>query len=245
MVGIEDVSAELNAIIAIFFFDGAAGMGNDFERIVGFLSDAQPRRWVFGGDSITHGALHTFGWRDYCELFSERLRYEMGRGRDCVIKTAISGWRITHIADDLDWSILQHRPDVVSLNLGMNDCQDGPGGLDKFNSAYRQVLETIRRQTSAAVILHTPQCILPGETVRYANLPAYVEAVRNLAKSFNAVLIDHDACWAEAQQRGVINYWLSDAIHPNEIGHRAMARLLLQQLNIWDAGSFIGRLFIA
>lgn len=220
-------------------------MDTDLSRIAEFLRDSSPRRWVFAGDSITHGALHTFGWRDYTELFSERLRYEMGRGRDCVIKTAISGWRITHVADDLEWSILQHRPDVVSLNLGMNDCQDGPGGLDKFTATYRRVVEAVREKTSAAVILHTPQGILAGDVVRFPILPAYVQAVRGLAESLGAVLVDHDQCWAEAARRGVMSYWLSDAIHPNDMGHRAMARLLLQRLNMWDEASCTGRLFIA
>ena len=61
------------------------------------MDDAPPLRWVFTGDSITHGAVHTYGWRDYTELFSERLRYEMGRRRDMVIKTGISGWTINRI----------------------------------------------------------------------------------------------------------------------------------------------------
>ena len=49
----------------------------------------EPLRWVFAGDSITHGALHTMGWRDYTELFSERLRHELKRPRDCVVKTGV------------------------------------------------------------------------------------------------------------------------------------------------------------
>jgi len=61
------------------------------ERIKQLLQSDQPLKWLFYGDSITHGALHTFGWRDYTEHFTERVRFEMNRRRDIVIKTAFSG----------------------------------------------------------------------------------------------------------------------------------------------------------
>ena len=38
--------------------------------------------WVFFGDSITHGALHTYGWRSFPEIFEERLRFEMNHVMD-------------------------------------------------------------------------------------------------------------------------------------------------------------------
>ena len=44
------------------------------DEIRALLGRAEPVRWVFTGDSITHGAAHTIGWRDYTELFDERAR---------------------------------------------------------------------------------------------------------------------------------------------------------------------------
>ena len=64
-------------------------------EIADLLRRDQPMKWLFAGDSITHGALHTLGWRDFTELFSERVRWELKRTRDFVIKTGISGWKIT------------------------------------------------------------------------------------------------------------------------------------------------------
>src|SRR5580704_17629260 len=55
------------------------------------LAGKEPVAWVFTGDSITHGALHTKGWRSYPEHFAERVRWEMKRMRDIVINTGISG----------------------------------------------------------------------------------------------------------------------------------------------------------
>ena len=116
-------------------------------------------RWVFAGDSITHGAAHTIGWRDYTELFSERVRWELRRTRDMVIKTGISGWQITNLADDLDWNVLQFRPHCVSLMFGMNDCTRGTEGLAEFERQYIAVIDRIKAETGAAILLHTPNAI--------------------------------------------------------------------------------------
>ena len=40
--------------------------------------------WLFTGDSVTAGDQHTYGRRDYTELFAERIRYELGRISDTV-----------------------------------------------------------------------------------------------------------------------------------------------------------------
>src|SRR5688572_4256077 len=67
----------------------------------------EPITWVFTGDSITHGALHTKGWRSYPEHFAERVRWEMRRMRDVVINTGISGDRSGGLLADLDWRVLR------------------------------------------------------------------------------------------------------------------------------------------
>jgi lysophospholipase L1-like esterase len=72
-----------------------------------------------------------------------------------------------------------------------------------------------------------------------------VDAVREVARSTQAVLIDHYAAWLEQETSGKLPYWLSDAIHPNEMGHRAMNRLLLQQLGLWRTDGITSKLLIA
>jgi len=74
----------------------------DLERLQARVAEKSPIRWLFAGDSITQGALHTFGWRDYIEPFAERTRWEMQWMRDCIINTAVSGWKIISIIDDLE-----------------------------------------------------------------------------------------------------------------------------------------------
>lgn len=203
----------------------------------------KPVRWVFAGDSITHGALHTMGWRDYTELFSERLRHELKRPRDCVTKTGVSGWRIGNIADDLDWSVLQHRPHVLSVAVGMNDCTAGEAGVAAFEATYRTVLARLREAGSPTVILHTPPRILPLDTKR-ESLPQYAASIRRIAEATDAILVDHYAVWQPLEETGKLAHYLANAFHPNEYGHRLMAATLLKKLGLWSAESKVGRLFM-
>lgn len=205
------------------------------------LFDSDPVVWLFTGDSVTQGAVHTFGWRDYSQLFAERVRYEMRRTRDAVINTAISGRRITDLAADLDWSVLRHRPDVISLMFGLNDCPKGEAGLDEFQRTYRQVLDQL---SGTPLLIHTPNRVLATDSSRRENLPAYVDTVRTLAKEFDAILVDHHADWAQIEADNNLDHWIGHGCHPNEYGHRAMARTLFRELGIWDANSHTGRLLI-
>lgn len=218
-------------------------MANDIEIIRNLLKSSEPIKWLFSGDSITHGALHTFGWRDYSELVSERLRYEMGRGRDCVIKTAISGWRLVDVLPDLEWSVLQYKAHVVSIAFGMNDCAAGESALGQFEKNYTEMVRRVRENSNAAIIINTPPHIMPTDTVRWGSLPAYADAIRRVAQATDAVLVDHHDQWRKMDY-GPMTYLMSDAIHPNEMGHRAMGKLWMQHAGIWDANSFTGRLYI-
>jgi acyl-CoA thioesterase-1 len=209
------------------------------DEIRALLGRAEPVRWVFTGDSITHGAAHTIGWRDYTELFDERVRWELRRTRDIIINTGISGRTVANLADDLDWSVLQFRPDCVSLMFGMNDCLGGAAGLDAFEAGYTGVIARIREATGAAILLHTPNWILPtAGRARDTTLPAYRDAVLRVAAATGAPCIDHFRAWAVAEASGAMHHWLADGCHPNEYGHRVFARALFEALGIWDPASW-------
>ena len=218
----------------------------ELQRIAALLKRPEPVKWLFAGDSIAQGALHTMGWRDYSELFTERVRWELNRRRDCVIKTAISGWKVGNLLDDLEWSVLQHRADVVFVGVGMNDCAEGPQQLDAFRQRYRNLIGHIRDHSGeVAIVLQTPNRIMPADTLRFPNAPAYTAAIRDVADSEKTALVDHFAAWEAAEKSETINYWLSDPCHPNECGHRAMANEIFRTFEIFDARqSRVCRLFV-
>lgn len=91
------------------------------QRLQAILKHPQPQTWLFCGASVTHGALHTHGYRDYSQIFNERLRFELGRHMDVVINTGVSGNTTAHILQSFERRIASFNQQVVSLMIGLND----------------------------------------------------------------------------------------------------------------------------
>jgi acyl-CoA thioesterase I len=209
----------------------------DLERISNLLNQKDPLIWIFTGDSITHGAKHTEGYRSYPEIFGERIRWEMGRMRDIVINTGISGNTTQTILDDFDWRVRQFKPNVVSLMIGTNDCSKKDISLIVFERNLDSLLTKIRELNSIPVF-HTPNIIITKKAPERGRLSEYVSVIQSLAGRKAVILVDNYTYWQNAvQSQGdstIFKNWLNDPLHPNGAGHSEIARLMFKELSIFD-----------
>lgn len=203
------------------------------QQVKKLLTDKKPLTWIFYGDSITHGSSHTFGWRDYTELFAERIRGELGRTMDMVIDSGISGDNTRGLLESFEWRVGRFNPDVVFVMIGMNDCsEDNPIDLKEFTENLRTLTSRIR-DTGAIPIMQTTCPIIAHQAPdREPQFAAYMEAIRQVSDETNVPFIDHTKYWQDNEEH--IFFWMSNPFHPNEKGHRAFAKLIFQSLNIWD-----------
>ena len=212
------------------------------DAIRALIQGKDPVKWLFYGDSITHGALHTFGKRDYAELFAERIRFEMGRTRDVVINTAISGNTTRPLLADFDWRVAQFRPHVVFLMIGMNDCS---GNNDITTVEFERNLNELDSRIQALggnTVMQTTCPILPGLAPdREPHFPDFMAVIRQVAAERELLLVDHTEFWQQHADKH--HYWMSNAFHPNGEGHLAFAELLFRELGIHDPASYCCRLF--
>ena len=189
--------------------------------------------WVITGDSITHGAWFTNGARSYPEHLAERVRGEMLRFRDIIINTGVSGEISTGLLADYDWRVLRFKPDVVSINLGMNDCARVP--LEQHKKEMAEMI-TKAKKAGAIVILHATNTVFT-EHGHAKKLPPFIEAVRQLATEHDVMLVDHYKMFTEQKQGAENRTWFSDAIHPNGLGHAHMAAEMFRVIGIHDPKS--------
>jgi len=216
----------------------AASPSSGVAGIKELLARKEPVTWVFTGDSITHGAMHTRGWRSYPELFAERVRWELKRMRDIVVNTGVSGDRTQGLLPDLDWRVLHLRPDVVSVMLGMNDSSYGPVGRDLFRKELTAIVTKVMA-AGAIPILNTPNTVYAKNAPTQTDLAAYAQVVRDVSLGTRAVLVDHYADWEKTKpdQESLLK-WLDDqSIHPGVYGHRELARQIFRELGIFDEDS--------
>jgi len=207
------------------------------------LKGKDPIKWLFYGDSITHGARHTFGERDYTEHFSERVRTEMGRPWDVVIKTAISGNTTRQLVDEFDWRVEQFKPHVVFLMIGMNDCADKNDVTPEvFEKNLHELVDRIEA-FGGRVVMQTTCPIIPNTAPeREPYFDEFMEKNRLVANGRNLPLIDHTAHWQANIDKHF--FWMNNAFHPNGHGHLAFAHLLFRELDIWDDQSAVCGLYV-
>ncbi len=208
----------------------------DLERIKELLKKKEPNIWLFTGDSITHGAKHTMGYRSYPEIFEERMRWELGRTRDWVINTGISSQTIKLILGDFEWRVSRFAPSVVSIMIGTNDCAKEDIPVDVFEKELTVFVGKVR-DLKAIPVLHTPNPIILEMAGPRKTLPDYVAAVRKVAGDQQTILVDNYEYWTDRHKRymnHVYKQWLNDYLHPNQTGHQQIARLMFKKLGIFD-----------
>ena len=217
----------------------------DLKKISDHLQNksSPPWTWVFYGDSLTHGAAHTRGFRSFPEIFAERVRWEMRLLYDVVINTGISGQTTVQLLDEkrYQWRVRRFAPDVVFILIGSNDIVK----LKNVDTYRQNLLELVRRvrNDGAIPVLQTYPTILrvpenDKYMLRYRDFPEYNQAIRQLAADESVILVDHHLYWQQfAADEKTLKLWLGEAIHPGGKGHLEMAKLIFRNLDIFDPES--------
>jgi acyl-CoA thioesterase I len=231
------------------------------ELVTPLLKSTSPVTWLFAGDSITQGAVHTRGWRDYTQLFKERLG-ELSRNEDVVINTAVGGWTLDAFVDRFDERVSRFRPDALLLMFGTNDSGAG-GGIERFVANYEKVL-AVARERGLRTIVQTALPLFPADADRYAaaayvdpavrpgkvqrlkarqaNISDFATAATRVAELAGVPAIDHWAAWQRVAP--TLGQLTDGALHPNEYGHRLIARTIYDAMGIADESSWMCRLFL-
>ena len=241
---------------ALFGFAAFAGpkADADLARIRQHITNPIPGdhwTWVFYGDSVTHGCSHTGGWRNFVEIFEERLRWELHRTLDTVINSGNSGHSSVNLLNDKQYRLQVRRfaPTVVPILVGSNDIvRPNAGTIEDFRSRLEKLVRRVREEDHAIPILQTYNTIklvenptteyLQGYVKRYYEFPNYNRVIRETAEKLDVILIDHSRHWeTEAADPDVLDFWLGETIHPGARGHLEMAKVIFKALGMYDPDS--------
>lgn len=221
-------------------------MTDDCAALRGLLASGAPVTWVFTGDSITHGLIHTRGARNHVDHLHELIRGDAGRVQDAVINTAITGWRADLILGDFDRRVAHWRPDVVTLMIGTNDCTtEWLDPVIEVSAFAASIAEFVRRVRAlgAVPVLQTPPTVDLLHAPDRARIGEFAQAIRDVAAREGVVLVDQYAAFADFSvgtgpgNEGVPWGLLDDAFHPSAAGHALLALGWAEVVGIGDAGS--------
>jgi acyl-CoA thioesterase-1 len=128
------------------------------------------------------------------------------------------------------------QPDWLSCLIGVNDATRAwrHGQLyrkltpEHFRSNYRQLLQQVRGETPARLILWEPFLATNDRrAARYTLQQEYVRITNELAEEFDALLIKTQGLFDGACEKRSSEYWAPDAVHPTLPGRALMAEALL------------------
>ncbi len=90
----------------------------------------------------------------------------------------------------------------------------------------------IARTPDTQIVLHTPVLVAESGLADRPELPAYCQAVREIAEETGALLVDHEAHWLARFPDTDPIPWLDDPAHPNAVGHLQLANHTLRTLGL-------------
>ncbi|MEM1059780.1 MAG: GDSL-type esterase/lipase family protein, partial [Verrucomicrobiota bacterium] len=149
------------------------------------------------------------------------------------------GNRIYDLEDRLKPDLLELRPDVLSILIGINDTwrrfdSNLVSETKDFQDCYRRILATVRHKVDPQIILLEP-FLLPVPEDRRSwrpDLDPRITAVREVAVEFDCELVPLDGLFAQAATRAPAEHWLPDGVHPSPAGHALIAEAWLQHAQL-------------
>ena len=196
-------------------------------------------RVLFQGDSITDcGRNRETGadlGRGYALMAAAWFGAHYPERNVVFINRGISGNRVKDLEQRWDQDCIALQPTWVSILIGINDCwrrydRNDPTSLDSFAAGYRRILERVRNETNARLILMEPFVLpVPEDRKNWReDLDPKINAVRELAREFGALLVPLDGLFAAASTRREPAYWAADGVHPTPAGHALIAQAWLK-----------------
>lgn len=204
------------------------------------------------GDSITAAAKYTGG---YVWLMQRYLNTLYPHQKIEIINAGISGNKSTDMQQRFQHDVVEQKPDLVTINVGVNDVLHS---FLEFNNqkidtqsnfpknvtleVYRQKLTEMVKAAQGEgikVALLSPTPIREAlDSPENLLLPQYIAAMRQVAIDYKCIYIDLNSPFREVmmnfQKHGgrSFNLLTTDGIHPNQAGNRIIAYTVLRGLGI-------------
>ena len=199
---------------------------------------------LFQGDSITdanrsreNDANAGIG---YATLVKGELGFKYPNQYE-MFNRGISGNRVVDVYARIKKDIINLKPDIMSILIGVNDVwhevsrQDGVDA-DKYFKVYSMLIEEIKDALPDVTIMIMEPFVLKGSATEATeelpdrwnmfNIEVKKRAVKakEIAEKFNLPFIPLQDKFDEAIKLAPSEYWLRDGVHPTTAGHELIKR---------------------
>jgi len=203
---------------------------------------------LFQGDSITD-ADRNRDWdidlgKGYPLLVGSALGYECP-GRYTFTNKGISGNRIVDVFARIKCDIINLKPDIMSILIGVNDVgheigHDNGVSADKFFLVYDLLIQEILTALPDIKIMILGPFVLKGLYTRdswdlfYSEVCERAEKAKMIAEKYNLVYVPLQQSFETAAAGNADENWLRDGVHPTPAGHKLIAQEWLKAFRALD-----------
>jgi len=153
-----------------------------------------------------------------------------------TINAGIPGNTTTDALTRFERDVLKRRPHMVLLNIGINDSWVDAGKseprvpLEVYRHNYCYIVGHLKALGTRVVIMTLQPQLAPAHpSSANVNMKPHVRLQRQIAREEGLPLVDVYARFCELAMEGVdLNTLYTDGQHPNPLGHRVIADLLLE-----------------
>ena len=216
-------------------------------RYLADLVDVMKQHWpenrtiniVCHGHSVPAGYFATpmvDSMNAYPQLLFTGLKHRYPFAVINTIVTAIGGEGSESGAERFQRDVMIHRPDVITIDYGLND---RGLGLELAKKSWKSMIEAAIAADSRVILL-TPTAD-QTQAPRYPDedqplLANHAAQIRELASEYAVGLADSLAAFAEYSRYRDLSDLLSWRNHPNRLGHELVARELLRWFPVTAEG---------
>lgn len=124
----------------------------------------------------------------------------------------------------IHWA-LRLNPDLVTIQIGMNDCVNDQTGVTNFQNNLTTIINTLKqRNPNVQIILCAPN--QTTDSTRTPYVQNYRNAMQTIATNMNVGFCDFSTAWTNAQCSTYCEQNAGPYIHPNGNGHQLLYNLL-------------------
>lgn len=159
-----------------------------------------------------------------------------------VLNRGISGDRVVDLYARVKADILNLRPDILSILIGVNDVWheiDHQNGVssDKYFNVYSMLIEEIKEALPDVKIMILEPFVLKASATeeRFEEFRTEVEKrakkAKEIAEKYDLVFVPLQDKFDESTKLAPADYWLRDGVHPTTAGHELIKREWIQAFN--------------
>lgn len=199
--------------------------GSAFTRRTVTLLEAGKRVHIVSfGDSITAGFAVRKGFDHF---WLEMLREKYPEAEISLKNEGVCGATSFDGLARLDWSVIAHAPDLVTVNFGINDMYMGIS-LGEFKSNLIDIVEKIIEGSKSEILLLSSEPLL---TPRFDRIVlSYYQTLEDVTEEMGVGFVDVYSAWMKRVADGVSldSLILPGLDHPNELGYKIIAEELMR-----------------